>query len=65
MALEPEYGKAHARLGLSRYFLKDFQGAVEAYESAAIYDPENESNRIYLSKAKLKLEREQSTSVRE
>jgi tetratricopeptide (TPR) repeat protein len=65
LALEPEFGKAHARLGLSRYFLKDYHGAVEAYESAVIYDPENESNRIYLAKAKLKLEREQSTSARE
>eukprot|EP00557_Chaetoceros_sp_GSL56_P010595 CAMPEP_0176485522 /NCGR_PEP_ID=MMETSP0200_2-20121128/5082_1 /TAXON_ID=947934 /ORGANISM="Chaetoceros sp., Strain GSL56" /LENGTH=793 /DNA_ID=CAMNT_0017882167 /DNA_START=214 /DNA_END=2595 /DNA_ORIENTATION=- len=65
LALEPEFAKAHARLGLSRYFLKDFQGAVEAYESASMYDPENESNRIYLAKSKLKLEREQSTSARE
>lgn len=65
LALEPEFSKAHARLGLSRYFLKDFQGAVEAYESAAMYDPANESNRIYLAKAKLKLEREQSTAARE
>ena len=60
LALHPEFGKAHARLGLSRYFLKDYHGAVEAYESASAYDPDNESNRIYLAKAKLKLGRRQS-----
>jgi len=68
LALHPEFGKAHARLGLSRYFLKDYHGAVEAYESASAYDPDNESNRIYLAKAKLKLGRRQSVaegSVRE
>lgn len=68
LALHPEFGKAHARLGLSRYFLKDYHGAVEAYESASAYDPDNESNRIYLAKAKLKLGRRQSMaggSVRE
>ena len=62
LALDPEFGKAHARLGLSRYFLKDYHGAVEAYETAAAYEPGNESNRIYLAKAKLKLGRRQSTA---
>jgi tetratricopeptide (TPR) repeat protein len=60
LALDPEFGKAHARLGLARYFLRDYDGAVEAYESAADHDPHNESNRIYLAKAKLKLGRHQS-----
>eukprot|EP00979_Chaetoceros_neogracilis_P000511 scaffold118_cov251-Chaetoceros_neogracile.AAC.2 len=65
LALHPEFGKAHARLGLSRYFLKDYHGAVEAYESASAYDPDNESNRIYLAKAKFKLGRRQSVAGRE
>lgn len=65
LALHPEFGKAHARLGLSRYFLKDYHGAVEAYESAAAYDPNNESNRIYLAKAKLKLGRRQAVAGKE
>lgn len=62
LALDPEFGKAHARLGLARYFLKDYHGAVEAYECAGTYDPDNESNRIYLAKAKLKLGRRQSVA---
>lgn len=57
LALQPEYGKAHARLGLSRYFLKDYGGAVEAYESALLYDPDNAASRSYLAKAKSKLEK--------
>ena len=64
LALDPEFGKAHARLGLARYFLRDYDGAVEAYESAADHDPDNESNRIYLAKAKLKLGRRQSMAKR-
>lgn len=60
LALNPEFGKAHARLGLSRYFLKDYAGALEAYESALMYDPDNESSKIYLAKAKLKLGRRAS-----
>lgn len=60
LALNPEFGKAHARLGLSRYFLKDYAGALEAYESALMYDPDNESSKIYLTKAKLKLGRRSS-----
>ena len=60
LALNPEFGKAHARLGLSRYFLKDYTGALEAYESALMYDPDNESSKIYLAKAKLKLGRRSS-----
>jgi tetratricopeptide (TPR) repeat protein len=46
LVLHPEFGNAHARLGLSRYFLKDYHGAVEAYEIASAYDPDNECNRI-------------------
>lgn len=57
LALQPEYGKAHARLGLSRYFLKDYGGAVEAYESALLYDPDNAASRSYLVKAKSKLDK--------
>jgi len=65
LALVPEFSKAHARLGLSRYFLKDYEGAVDAYETALVYDPQNESNRIYLAKAKFKLSRRKSSHVLE
>jgi tetratricopeptide (TPR) repeat protein len=56
LALEPESSKAHSRLGLSRYFLKDYEGAVEAYESAVHYDPTNSINLAYLEKSKRKLQ---------
>jgi len=56
LALKPDYGKAHARLGLSRFFMGDYQKAVEAYENALNYDPNNKASESYLSKAKNKLE---------
>ncbi len=59
LALNPEYGKAHARLGLSRYFLKDYYGAVEAYESALNYDPLNGASKSYLTKARSKIGKHQ------
>jgi tetratricopeptide (TPR) repeat protein len=60
LALHPEYGKAHARLGLSRYFLKDYFGAIDAYESALIYDPSNAASKSYLAKAKAKVDYQRS-----
>ena len=36
--MQPDYGKAHTRLTLIGYFLKDYGGAVEAYESALLHD---------------------------
>lgn len=63
LALSPEYGKAHARLGLSRYFLKDYYGAVEAYESALRYDPDNAASKSYLAKARAKVTRRHSSST--
>jgi len=63
LALNPDYGKAHARLGLSRYFLRDYDGAVEAYESALHYDPSNAASKNYLAKAKLKLGRRSSSGA--
>lgn len=55
LALQPDYGKAHARLGLSRYFLCDYEGAIEAYECALHYEPNNNASKSYLNKAKAKL----------
>ncbi len=62
LALNPEYGKAHARLGLSRYFLRDYYGAVEAYESALQFDPNNAASKSYLAKAKSKIGRRNTSS---
>lgn len=56
LSLNPKYGKAHARLGLSRFFLQDYKGAVAAYTSALEYDPDNVASRSYLAKAKAKLD---------
>lgn len=56
LALYPTYGKAHARLGLSRFFLQDYAGAVEAYTAALQHDPDNAASKSYLAKAKAKLE---------
>jgi tetratricopeptide (TPR) repeat protein len=55
--LAPTFGKAHARLGQSLYFLKDYEGAVIAYEDAIHYEPDNPVTRTYLEKAKNKLQR--------
>ena len=58
LTLDPTYGKAHARLGLSRFFLGDYLGAVQAYTAALEYDPNSSASRSYLAKAQARLERE-------
>jgi len=58
ITLAPTFGKAHARLGQSLYFLKDFAGAVAAYENAYQFEPENQVTWTYLNKAKKKFARE-------
>mmetsp|Transcript_21188 Transcript_21188/g.48115 ORF Transcript_21188/g.48115 Transcript_21188/m.48115 type:complete len:282 (-) Transcript_21188:162-1007(-) len=56
IALRPDYGKAHARLGLSRFFLEDYAGAVDAYTAALRFDPDNAASKSYLAKARGKLQ---------
>ena len=58
LSLKPDYGKAHARLGLSRFFLDDFPGAIHAYTAALKYDPNNAASKSYLAKAKLKWDKQ-------
>lgn len=53
--LKPDYGKAYARLGLSRFFLEDYEGAVDAYTTALELDPDNTACMSYLEKARKKL----------
>lgn len=60
VALAPTFGKAHARLGQSLYFLKDYEGAVAAYEEAVYYEPDNDVTATYLQKARTKLAKQQS-----
>lgn len=55
MELNPNYGKAYARLGLSRFFLEDYEGAVDAYNTALQLDPNNAACISYLTKAERKL----------
>ena len=64
LELNPTYGKAHARLGLSRYFLNDLPGAIRAYETALKYDPSNAASKSYLAKAKIKMEEQQIETQR-
>ncbi len=58
LELKADYGKAHARLGLSRFFMNDFSGAIQAYNAALKYDPNNAASKSYLAKAKLKWEQQ-------
>lgn len=46
-------------MGQSLYFLKDYEGAVSAYEEAVNYEPDNEVTKTYLQKAKNKLAKQQ------
>lgn len=62
--LKPTYGKAHARLGLSKYFLNDMEGSVAAYKTALEYDPDNASSKSYLAKAQLKLKKEKQGELK-
>ena len=62
ISLNPTYEKAHSRLGLSRFFLEDYHGAIKAYEKALELDPTNAASTSYLNKAKKKLEEGRKTS---
>lgn len=63
LALNPTYGKAHARLGLSRFFMGDYEGAVDAYSLALKFDPDNAASKSYLQKALERSGRGQSESA--
>lgn len=58
LQLKPTYGKAHARSGLARFFLHDYEGAISAYTAALKYDPDNAASKSYLAKAKGKLQQQ-------
>ncbi|KAL3923713.1 MAG: hypothetical protein SGILL_001491 [Bacillariaceae sp.] len=60
LKLKPAYGKAHARLGLARFFLQQYEGAIVAYKAALQYDPDNAASKSYLAKAQSKLKQHQS-----
>jgi len=64
IALAPAFGKAHARLGQSLYFLKDYEGAVAAYEEAVRFEPDNTVTQTYLDKAKGKMSRQHEKARR-
>jgi tetratricopeptide (TPR) repeat protein len=51
LSLKPDYGKAHARLGLAHFLLGDYRQAMEAYTVALKYEPNNKGAQSYLEKA--------------
>jgi tetratricopeptide (TPR) repeat protein len=64
VALAPTFGKAHARLGQSLYFLKNYEGAVVAYEDAIHYEPDNPITKTYLEKARSKWSRQKEKALK-
>lgn len=64
IALAPTFGKAHARLGQALYFLKDYEGAVAAYEDAIHFEPDSSITKTYLEKAKAKCDRQKEKQAR-
>ena len=60
VALAPTFGKAHARLGQALYFLRDYEGAVAAYEDAVALEPDNTVTWTYLTKARQKLDKQRT-----
>ena len=59
LKLRPDYAKAHARLGLSRYSQSNYEGAVTAYRNALMYGPDSVASKSYLAKAESKLAKQQ------
>ena len=55
LSLKPNYGKAHARLGLAHFLLGDYKHAMEAYTVALKYEPNNKGAQSYLEKAAKRL----------
>lgn len=55
LALKPDYGKAHARLGLAHFLSGNYRPAMEAYTVSLKYDPHNASSKSYLEKAAQRL----------
>lgn len=57
-----DYVKAFSRLGLSQFFLGNFEESVKAYERASTLEPENESTKKSLKQALKKLEEQRQTT---
>ncbi|KAL3759543.1 hypothetical protein ACHAWU_000842 [Discostella pseudostelligera] len=55
LALNPDFAKAHSRLGLAYFASGRYKEAVAAYESSLEIDPTNEWSRDHLEKARKKL----------
>eukprot|EP01080_Neovahlkampfia_damariscottae_P010025 gene10025-2344_t len=55
--LEPEYAKGYGRLGTIYLNMDAFQSAIENFETALSYDPNNKSYQSGLSKAKERLKK--------
>lgn len=56
----PTYTKAHSRLGLAHFFLKNYAAAAAAYEKAAELEPSNKAHKDSAFQARQKLEEEEA-----
>jgi len=63
VALQPDYVKAYSRLGLANFFLGNYGGAVNAYETAVDLEPDNEGSKKSLKQAKKKLDETRKVST--
>lgn len=59
LALKPDYGKAHARLGLAHFLTEDYESAIDAYKRSLKYEPDNKNNMNYLDRARRRLKQQQ------
>ena len=55
LALSADYVKAYSRLGLSYFFLEQYEDAVEAYKRAVELEPDNKASLDSLRQAQNKL----------
>eukprot|EP01035_Chromulina_nebulosa_P019748 gene19748-25680_t len=63
VSLDPTYVKVYSRLGLSSFYLNDFEKSVKAYEKAVELEPDNETAKKGLKQAKKKLDDKRKVST--
>ncbi len=51
VAIQPDWGEAHDRLGLALLFIRDYDGAIQAEEKALTLDPTLKSAKVRLMQA--------------
>jgi len=63
LQLSPDYVKAYSRLGLSYFFLEQYEESIEAYERACELEPDNKASKDSLTKVKEKLRKVQQKNL--